>query len=137
MMNFRRFQQAYEAEVMKHGETAKTLSTLRAEYNQLKTAAASARAEADSAKAALLQSEGSWDERRLKFEQELSELRARHDDANAQNKLLHQQLESVTAQVSALQQSRASAGEPLEAIAAQRRQRGANDFTVSYPAMQV
>ncbi|RYP10585.1 hypothetical protein DL764_000555 [Monosporascus ibericus] len=121
-------QQAYEAEVMKHGETAKTLSALRAEYNQLKTAAASARAEADSAKAALLQSEGSWDERQLKFEQELSELRARRDDANAQNKLLHQQLENVTAQVSALQQSRASAGEPLEAIAAQPSGSGEDQF---------
>ena len=121
-------QQAYETEVMKHGDTAKTLSALRVEYNELKTAAASARAEADSAKAALLQSEGSWDERRQAFEQELSELRTRRDDANAQNKLLHQQLENVSAQVSALQQSRASAGESLEVISSQPSGAGEDQF---------
>lgn len=111
-------QQAYEGEVAKHGETAKTLSNLRLEYNELKTAAATLRAEAESAKATLLQNENSWDERRKKFEQELSELRARRDDANAQNKLLHQQLESVSSQVTALQQSR-NATESLDTIAAQ------------------
>lgn len=121
-------QQAYEAEVMKHGETAKTLYAIRAEYNDLKAAAASARAEAESAKAALLQSEGSWDERRQTFEQELAELRTRRDDANAQNKLLHQQLENVSAQVSALQQSRASAGESLDTISSQPSGAGDDQF---------
>lgn len=121
-------QQAYETEVTKHGETAKTLSVIRAEYNQWKTAAASARAEAESAKAALLQSEGSWDERRQKFEQELSDLRTSWDNANAQNKLLHQELENVTTQVSALQQSRESAGESLEAIASQPSGAGEDKF---------
>ncbi|KAK7743720.1 Protein mlp1 [Diatrype stigma] len=121
-------QQAYEAEVMKHGETAKTLYALRAEYNQLKTAAASARAEAESAKVTLLQSEGSWDERRQKFEQELSDLRTSRDNANAQNKLLHQELENVSSQVSTLQHSRESAGESLEAIASQPSGAGEDKF---------
>ncbi|CAJ2504971.1 Uu.00g123650.m01.CDS01 [Anthostomella pinea] len=112
-------QQSYESEVMKHGETAKTLSNLRGEYNLLKTSAASLKAEAESAKATLLQSESSWDERRQRFERELTELRDRRDDANAQNKLLYQQLESVTSQVSALQQTRAGTDESLETISAQ------------------
>ncbi|XXG95864.1 Protein mlp1 [Hypoxylon texense] len=121
-------QQAYESEVMKHGETAKSLSNLRAECNQLKTSAATLKAEAESAKATLLQSESSWDERRQRFEREIAELRARRDDANTQNKLLHQQLESVTKQVSALQKSRASTDESLEAIAAQPSSSDADKF---------
>ncbi|KAI0888277.1 uncharacterized protein GGS22DRAFT_198077 [Annulohypoxylon maeteangense] len=112
-------QQAYEIEVMKHGETAKSLSNLRGEYNEIKTSAATWKAEAESAKATLLQNESSWDDRRQRLEREISELRARRDDANGQNKLLHQQLDDVTKQVSALQQSRNSADESLDAIAAQ------------------
>lgn len=112
-------QQAYENEVMKHGETAKTLSTVRAEYNAIKTSVATWKAEAESAKATLLQSESSWDERRQKFEREISEIRIRWEDANAQNKILHQQLESVTAQISALQESRTASDETLETISAQ------------------
>lgn len=121
-------QQAYESEVMKHGETAKSLSNLRGEYNQLKTSAATLKAEAESAKATLLQNESSWDERRQRFEREIGELRARRDDANAQNKLLHQQLEDVTKQVSALQRSRTSTDESLETIAAQPTGADADKF---------
>lgn len=111
-------QQAYENEVMKHGETAKALSTIRNEYNQLKTSVAKFKAEAESTKATLMQSESSWDERRQKFEQEISEIRSRWEDANAQNKILHQQLENVTTQISALQSSRRADDESLEMIAA-------------------
>ncbi|KAJ8129667.1 hypothetical protein O1611_g3964 [Lasiodiplodia mahajangana] len=111
-------QQAYENEVMKHGETAKALSTIRNDYNELKTSVAKFKAEAESAKATLMQSESSWEERRQKFEQEISEIRSRWEDANAQNKILHQQLENVTNQVSALQASRTVSGESLETIAA-------------------
>jgi nucleoprotein TPR len=101
-------QQDYENELVKHAEAAKLLQNLRAEYNQLKTDSATLRAEAESAQVALSQNETSWEERRQKFEQELSELRTRRDDVNAQNKLLHQQLENVGAQITALQQSRLS-----------------------------
>ncbi|KAG4222418.1 hypothetical protein PC116_g29108, partial [Phytophthora cactorum] len=48
--------------------------------------------------------------------------------ANAQNKLLHQQLEDVTKQVSALQQSRTSNDESLEAIATQPSGSDADKF---------
>ncbi|OAQ82444.1 filament-forming protein [Purpureocillium lilacinum] len=99
-------QQDYEQELVKHAEAAKLVQQLRSEYNELKSQTATLRAEAESAKVALTQSESSWDERRQQLEQEMSELTARREDVNAQNKLLHQQLEGLTAQVAALQQSR-------------------------------
>ncbi|CZR57122.1 related to nucleoprotein TPR [Phialocephala subalpina] len=102
-------QQDYENELVKHAEAAKLLGNLRTEHNQLKSQSATLRAEAESAKLALSQSENSWEERREHFEQELKELRTRRDDLSSQNKVLHQQLEDVGAQISALQQSRASA----------------------------
>lgn len=101
-------QQDYENELVKHAEAAKLLQNLRAEYNQLKTDSATLRTEAESARVTLSQSESSWEERRVQFELELAELRTRRDDVNAQNKLLHQQLESLGSQISALQQRRST-----------------------------
>jgi nucleoprotein TPR len=106
-------QQDYENELVKHAEAAKLLQNLRTEHNQLKSEAATLKANAESARVALSQGESSWEERREQFEQELKELRTRRDDINAQNKLLHQQLENVGAQITALQQSRSTvAGTP-------------------------
>ena len=101
-------QQDYENELVKHAEAAKSLQTLRAEHHQLKTESATLRAQVESAQVALSQSETSWEERGQQYEQELNELRTRRDDVNAQNKLLHEQLDNVGAQVSALQQTRSS-----------------------------
>ncbi|RDW94660.1 hypothetical protein BP5796_00423 [Coleophoma crateriformis] len=108
-------QQDYENELVKHAEAAKILQNLRMEYNQLKTESATLRAEAESAKVALSQSESSWEERREQFETELSELRTRRDDINSQNKLLHHQLENLGSQISALQQNRATISDTTEA----------------------
>lgn len=108
-------QQDYENELVKHAEAAKLLQSLRAEHNQLKTESASLKADAESSRIALSQSESSWDERREQFEVELRELKARRDDANAQNKVLHQQLENVSAQIVTLQQTRSAAVASTEA----------------------
>jgi nucleoprotein TPR len=108
-------QQDYDHELVKHAEAAKMLQNLRTEYNELRTESASLRAEAESAKVALSQSQSSWEERREQFEQELTELRTRRDDVDAQNRLLLQQLEVVTAQVSALQQGRTTFATSSEA----------------------
>ncbi|TVY71461.1 Protein MLP1-like protein [Lachnellula suecica] len=108
-------QQDYEIELVKHAEAAKLLQNLRAEYNQLKSESAGLKADAESARVTLSQSESSWEERREQFEQELKELRTRRDDVNAQNKLLHQQLENVGSQISALQQSRSAATDAADA----------------------
>ncbi|KAL8418756.1 hypothetical protein RB594_002097 [Gaeumannomyces avenae] len=99
-------QQDYEQELLKHAEAAKLAQKLRAEQDKLKSEAAKWRAEAESAKVSLAQGQTSWEERAKQMEQELVELRARREDANAQNKLLHQQIENVTTQISDLQQSR-------------------------------
>ena len=107
-------QQDYDHELVKHAEAAKLLQGLRAEYNQLKSESATLRAEAESAKVALSQSQSSWEERREQFERELSELRTRRDDIGAQNRLLLQQLEAVSSQVSMLQQNRATFVEHAE-----------------------
>lgn len=107
-------QQDYEYELIKHAEVAQTLQEVRANYNALKSSSAELKVEAESAKAALSQSEASWSERKSNFEKELQELRVRKDDIASQNTILLQQLEDVTAQVTALQQSRAAAAESGE-----------------------
>lgn len=99
-------QQDYEQELVKHAEAAKLVQQLRSEYNELKNQAASLKMEAESAKVALSQNESSWEERRQQLEHEMAEVTTRREDVNAQNKLLHQQLEALTAQVAALQQKR-------------------------------
>ncbi|KAI9838350.1 MAG: hypothetical protein M1819_005618 [Sarea resinae] len=109
-----RAQQNYENELVKHAEAAKALQKVRGEYNELKTEVVALRTDAEAARATLSQSEESWAETRSHYERELSELKTRREDINAQNKLLHQQLESVTSQISALQQNRASLGENEE-----------------------
>ncbi|KAK5662077.1 hypothetical protein OQA88_10191 [Cercophora sp. LCS_1] len=100
-------QQEYEQELLKHAEAAKLLQQIRVEHNELKTQSASLKAEAESAKLSLTQSEQSWEERRQQLEQEIGELKARRDDADAQNKILHQQLDSLSTQIAGLQKSRA------------------------------
>lgn len=128
-------QQDYENELVKHAEAAKLLQNIRAEYNQLKTESATFRTEAESAKVALSQSESSWEERKLQFEQELAELRTRRDDVNAQNKLLHQQLESLGSQISALQQKRTvadadDAGSPAVETTGDRNADGLRELNI-------
>ncbi|ATY64543.1 MLP1 MLP2 [Cordyceps militaris] len=105
-----RAQQDYEQELVKHADAAKLVQQLRSDYHELKSESATLRAEADSAKVTLAQSESSWEDRRLQLEQEMAELKTRREDVNAQNKLLHQQLEGLTTQVNALQQSRGGSG---------------------------
>ncbi|TKA70110.1 hypothetical protein B0A49_09564, partial [Cryomyces minteri] len=104
-------QQNYEDELVKHADAAKALHKVRTDYNQLRTEVAEIKAEAEAAKAALAQSEESWSEVRDRYERELAELKARREDLNSQNKLLHQQLEGVTLQISTLQQKRTIANE--------------------------
>ncbi|KAK4444668.1 nucleo protein TPR [Podospora aff. communis PSN243] len=125
-------QQDYEQELVRHAEAAKLLQQIRAEHNQLKTESATWKAEAESARIALAQSEQSWEERRQQLQQEIHEIQTRRDDINAQNKLLHQQLESITAQIATLQQSRvqadASSDSPMAADTAAEGLRELNNY---------
>lgn len=100
-------QQSYEDELVKHAEAAKNLQQVRTQFNELKTEVAQIRAEAEAAKTSLAQNEESWAETRSQYERELTELRTRRDDVNAQNKVLHDQLDSVSSQIASLKQNRA------------------------------
>ncbi|PNS21168.1 hypothetical protein CAC42_3506 [Sphaceloma murrayae] len=100
-------QQSYEDELVKHADAAKNLQSVRAEYNALRTEIAGVRAEAEAAKGSLVQSQENWSEVKERYERELEELRTGRNDLNSQNRLLHDQLESVTGQITTLQQQRA------------------------------
>ncbi|KAI9758845.1 MAG: hypothetical protein M4579_002791 [Chaenotheca gracillima] len=109
-----RAQQNYESELLKHAEAAKSLQQVRSEFNQIKTEAVEFKTEAEAAQANLTQSEHSWEAAKELYERELGEMRKRREDVNAQNKLLHEQLENVTKQISALQQRHSFADEEGE-----------------------
>jgi nucleoprotein TPR len=109
-------QQACDEELVKHAKAREELHALRAEYNTLKTQATTWKVDAESAKHALAQSEGSWDERRQHLEQEISDIKTRWNDANAQNKLLHKQLETLGQQITEIQQARSSAADASDAV---------------------
>ena len=113
----RQAQQNYENELVKHAEAAKKLQRVRGEYNQLRLDIAKLKTEAESARSTLSQSEESWTEAKDRYERELNELRSRRDDVQAQNKLLHQQLESVSGQIAALRQKRMSGAEEVDDVA--------------------
>ena len=97
-------QQSYEDELLKHADAAKNLQKVRSEYSQLKLEAIGLKTEAESARTNMSQSEESWAEAREHYEREILDLKARREDTNTQNKLLHRQLENVNNQIAALQQ---------------------------------
>ncbi|KAI9722891.1 MAG: hypothetical protein M1812_001339 [Candelaria pacifica] len=100
-------QQNYENELLKHAEAAKALQKVRTDYNQLRMEVVGLKTETEAARASLSQNEENWTESKERYERELTELRSRREDVNNQNKLLHQQLENVSSQITALQQNRA------------------------------
>jgi nucleoprotein TPR len=114
----RQAQQNYDNELIKHGEAAKTLQKLRSEYNQLRLEVAELKADAEAARSNLSQGEESWAEAKERYEREIAELRSRRDDIQSQNKLLHQQLEHVSNEISALQRERSPAGDGIESPSA-------------------
>ena len=108
-------QSNYENELMKHGETAKSLHDLRNEVNQLKVQTLETRGELENTRASLAQNEENWTEAKDRYERELADVRTGRENLQVQNSRLHQQLESVTAQISSLQK-RAPIGEDGDSI---------------------
>ena len=96
-------QSNYENELVKHAEAAKALQKVRADYNQLKVETVELKTEAESARTRLVQSEESWADARERYERELADLRTGKENLNTQNNHLHQQLETISAQISSLQ----------------------------------
>ncbi|KAJ9400120.1 hypothetical protein DTO282F9_2890 [Paecilomyces variotii] len=107
-------QQNYESELLKHAEAAKNLQTVRAEANTLKLEVVELRTQAETAKKNLSQKEESWTELKARYESELTELQKRREEVLHQNSLLHNQLESITNQISTLQRDRANIQEGEE-----------------------
>ncbi|KAI9889186.1 MAG: hypothetical protein M1814_005702 [Vezdaea aestivalis] len=99
-------QQNYENELVKHAEAAQSLQSARAQLNELKTEVVTLRSDAEATKLSSSQNEISWIETKERYDLEFAELRSRREDANTQNRLLHQQLESVSNQIAALKQNR-------------------------------
>lgn len=107
-------QQNYENELVKHAEAAKTVQIVREEANQLRLQMVDLKTQAETAKANLDQKSSSWDEMKDRFERETADLKQRREEVSKQNNLLHNQLESVTQQISALQRDRAALAEGQE-----------------------
>lgn len=107
-------QQNYESELLKHAEAAKNLQAVRAEANQLKLEVVELKTQSETAKKDLAQKEESWVELKARYEGELSELQKRREEVLHQNSLLHNQLENITNQISALQRDRAHVPETEE-----------------------
>lgn len=99
-------QENYETELLRHAEAAKTLQAVRTEFNEVKLQIAEFRAQAENVRNDLKQKEESWGEIKTRYEREISDLKLRREEISHQNNILHQQMESVTKQISSLQQDR-------------------------------
>nr|POE47022.1 protein mlp1 like [Quercus suber] len=99
-------QQSYEDELLKHAEAARSLQTVRKDFNELRTGVAGIRAEAEAHKANLEQGEESWTEQRERFERELEDVKRRREDIDQQNKILHQQMETFSSELVSLRSGR-------------------------------
>lgn len=109
-----RAQQNYENELVKHAEAAKQLQTVRAEANALRLEMADIKTQAENHRKDLEQKEESWKELRDRYEREIADLHKRREEVMHQNTLLHNQLENITKQISALQKDRAQIAEGEE-----------------------
>lgn len=102
------FQRKYEDEAITNGDAYKASRAATAEVNQLKLDLAEAETKAESAIQALAHKEESWSEMKSRYERELRDLKQRREEVVQQNTLLHNQLETLTNQISQLQRDRAA-----------------------------
>lgn len=109
-------QQNYEDELLKHAEAAKNLQLARNEVNELRLKAKTLETEAKNSQLALEQKEEALSDMKARYEQELTDLKTRREEALSQNNILHNQLDTLTKQISTLQRDRNSFS-PAEAAA--------------------
>lgn len=110
-------QQSYENELVQHAEATRMLQKTRSDYNELRLEFGAAKADAEAARSTMNQNVESWSSTKDQYEREHLELKSRRDDVDNQNRLLHQQLENITSQISTLQEKRAATGEVENASA--------------------
>ena len=89
-------QQNYESELVKHADAATALRTYRTDHDALKIELSETKAEAKGARQNLEQNEESWNETKVRFEREISELNSARRDLKVQNDRLHEQLETLS-----------------------------------------
>ncbi|KAK9376473.1 TPR/MLP1/MLP2-like protein-domain-containing protein [Lipomyces chichibuensis] len=102
-------QNNYEAELVKHAATAQELQKLRNSHKMTVDLVHQLRNDADIAKNALDNGQTSWELRRAGYEVEIENIKSRCDDLLEQNKLLHNQFESISSQVNREQKRRQGA----------------------------
>ena len=101
-------QRNYEDELVKHAEATKALSAVRSDYQNLKVEAIELRGTSEASQAKLAQNEESWSGAKERYENELREIDSRKNDLLTQNKVLHQQLETLSNQLGELKKSQAT-----------------------------
>lgn len=102
----------YERELVRHGETIKTLTDLREQHRTVAEEVSQAKASAAAAKTAMDQQEESWSTTRDRYERELQDVMKSRDDTRDQNRVLHTQLENVSEKVTELSKLRGDQAAP-------------------------
>ena len=106
-------EERYGREVVAHGEALKTIEGLRQQLSQAQSSARDNLAAAETARAKLTASQGSWDQQKEALEKEISDLSSRCKDLAAQNNILHQHLESVSSQAARIREAADSSATPV------------------------
>ncbi|SCV74494.1 BQ2448_8135 [Microbotryum intermedium] len=101
----------YERELVAHAEDVKQLSEVKGKLEHARRQTREAQTAHEVAKTNLVASEESWARQKAALDGELADVRKRCEDLTSQNALLHQHLESTTAQAASLQKS-TTAGAP-------------------------
>lgn len=99
-------QKNYDDELVRHSEAIKSLQKEREEHNKIKSEVSEYKTQAEAARAALAENEELLKDTRQRYDQELAASRTKINELQEQNKILHKQLENVSAQIAGLKESR-------------------------------
>lgn len=92
----------YQAEVQNHANSLNELKQVKSELETARESILEFQSTAQTATSKLASSEASWAEQRATFQKELANIQTRCDDLIKQNNLLHEHLETVSAQATKL-----------------------------------
>ncbi|KAH9480632.1 Protein MLP1-like protein [Psilocybe cubensis] len=104
-------EERYSHEIIAHAESMKTIEGLKKEVSKGQAAVREHITAAETAKAKLASSENSWRQQKDALDKEVADLNARCQDLSQQNTILHEHLESVSAQAARIRQA---ADAPIE-----------------------
>ena len=97
-------QARYEREVVAHGQAMKSVTELREQIGGLQARARDGEHEAEKAQGLLKVQATQFQTQKDILERELNDMRERNKSLSSQNTILHDQLESITAQASRIRQ---------------------------------